>query len=453
MYDLLIIGGGPAGYRAAEMAAQAGLSTVLFEQTTLGGVCLNEGCIPSKTLLNSTKILDYVKDGAAFGIRAEQVELDMPALIARKRKIVRQLTTGVKSSVQAAGAAIVGLAAEIQSVSSGIMTVTAGDQTYQGRRLLIAAGSEILVPPIPGLAEALATGSAITSREALELESIPERMVVIGAGVIGLELAGFYRSAGTGIEVVELTDHIGGSMDRETAAALRKQYERKGIRFHLSTKVTRVDGGKVVVEGPEGESVLEAPLLLLAAGRKPRVEGYGLERSGIYIDRGRIVTDDRCLTNVPGVYAAGDVNGIWMLAHAAYREAETAVAHMLGKDMRMRYDAVPSVVYTHPEAASVGLTEEQCEARPGGVKKAVVPMGVSGRFLAETSRETGFCKVLADPVENRLLGCHILGPYASEIIVAAGILIETEARLDDLRELVFPHPTVGEVLREAFFRL
>ncbi|NLN45212.1 MAG: NAD(P)/FAD-dependent oxidoreductase, partial [Clostridiaceae bacterium] len=409
--------------------------------------------IPSKTLLNSTKILDYVKDGAAFGVRAEQVGLDMPALIARKRKIVRQLTSGVKSSVQAAGAEIVNQAAKIQSVTPGQMKVTAGDQTYEGSRLLIATGSEILMPPIPGLAEALANGSAITSREALELEYIPEKMVVIGAGVIGLELAGFYRSAGTKIEVVELTDHIGGNMDRETAAALRKQYERKGIRFHLSTRVTRVEGGQVFVEGPEGESVLEAPLVLLAAGRKPRVEGIGLEQSGIHTDRGRIVTDDRCRTNVPGVYAAGDVNGVWMLAHAAYREAETAVAHMLGKHMRMRYDAVPSVVYTHPEAASVGLTEEQCAARPGGVKKAVVPMGVSGRFLAETNRETGFCKVLADPVENRLLGCHILGPYASEIIVAAGILIETEARLDDLRELVFPHPTVGEVLREAFFRL
>jgi len=309
------------------------------------------------------------------------------------------------------------------------------------------------VPPIPGLAEALAGGTAITSREALELESVPERMVVIGAGVIGLELAGFYRSAGAEIEVVELTDHIGGNMDRETAAALRKQYERKGIRFHLSARVTRIDDKQVSIEGPEGESALEAPLLLLAAGRKPRVEGYGLERVGIHTDRGRIVTDDRCRTNVPGIYAAGDVNGVWMLAHAAYREAETAVAHMLGKDTRMRYDAVPSVVYTHPEAASVGLTEEQCAARPGGVKKAVVPMGVSGRFLAETNRETGFCKVLADPVENRLLGCHILGPYASEIIVAAGILIESETRLDDLRELVFPHPTVGEVLREAFFRL
>jgi len=217
--------------------------------------------------------------------------------------------------------------------------------------------------------------------------------------------------------------------------------------------VTRIGDGRVEMEGPEGALPLEAPLVLLAAGRSPTVGGFGLEQSGVLVARGHIPTDDRCRTNVPGVYAVGDVNGAWMLAHAAYREAETAVADMTGGNARMRYDAVPSILYTTPEAASVGLTEEQCALRPGGYAKAVVPMGFSGRFLAETSRETGFCKVLADPAENRLLGCHILGPYASEIIVSAGILIESEARLRDLREFVFPHPTVGEVLREAFFRL
>ncbi|MBP7401707.1 MAG: FAD-dependent oxidoreductase [Clostridia bacterium] len=453
MHEVLIIGGGPGGYRAAELAARAGLSTVLFEGNALGGVCLNEGCVPSKTLLNSVKIMEHARDGAAFGVLAENVRLDLPALITRKRKVVKQLTGGVRASVKEAGALIVDSYARILSAAPGRIRVQADGQEYEGRRLVVATGSGPILPPIPGLREALESGAAVTSREILEREVLPQRMTVIGAGVIGLELAGYCRAAGVEVDIVEMTGRIAGNMDLETAAALKKQFERKGIRFHLDTRVTRIGDGRVEMEGPEGALTLEAPLVLLAAGRSPTVGGFGLEQSGVLVERGHIPTDDRCRTNVPGVYAVGDVNGAWMLAHAAYREAETAVSDMTGGNARMRYDAVPSILYTTPEAASVGLTEEQCALRPGGYAKAVVPMGFSGRFLAETSRETGFCKVLADPAENRLLGCHILGPYASEIIVSAGILIESEARLRDLREFVFPHPTVGEVLREAFFRL
>ncbi len=453
MYELLVIGGGPGGYHAAALAAREGLSTLLFEQESIGGVCLNEGCIPSKTLLHSVKLLDHAREGAAFGVLADNIRLDLPAVIARKNKVVKQLTSGVRSSLKEAGVEIVTGTARIMSTAPGNIRVQANGQEYEGRRLILATGSRIIEPPIPGLREALDAGRAITSREVLDLETMPERLVVIGAGVIGLELAGFCRAAGAEVDIVEMTDHIAGSADRETAAALRKQFERKGIRFHLSARVERVEDGRVLLSGPDGEHSLEAPMVLLSAGRTPRVDGFGLEGSGIAVDRGRIPTDDRCRTNIPGIYAVGDVNGVWMLAHAAYREAETAVADIAGRPARMRYDAVPSVVYTSPEMASVGLTEEQCAARPNGYTKAVVPMGFSGRFLAETHRETGFVKVLADPVEKRLLGCHILGPYASETIVSAGILIENETRLADLRELVFPHPTVGEVLREAFFRL
>ena len=453
MQDLLIIGGGPGGYRAAELAAHAGLKTVLFEQEAIGGVCLNEGCIPSKTLLNSVKLLEHAREGAAFGVLADNVRLDPAAVIARKRKVVKQLTSGVRAQLKSAGAQVVDAQAELQSVSAGSIRVLAGGQAYEGARLLLATGSRPILPPIRGLAEAIASGRAITSREALDRETIPERLVMIGAGVIGLELAGYYRAAGSEVDVVEMTGRIAGTADIEMAEALRKQYEKKGIRFHLSTRVTGVTADQVLTEGPDGSGRLDAPLILLAAGRAPRLDGFGLEKTSIFTERGHIPTDDRCRTNLPGVYAAGDVNGVWMLAHAAYREAEVAVEDMLGRPARMRYDAVPSIIYTNPEMASVGLTEEQCAARTNGYIKAVVPMGFSGRFLAETHRETGFCKVLADPREQRLLGCHILGPYASEIIVAAGILIESETRLRDLRELVFPHPTVGEILKEAFYRL
>ena len=453
MQDLLIIGGGPGGYRAAELAAHEGMKTVLFEQEAIGGVCLNEGCVPSKTLLNSAKYLEHAREGEAFGVFTDNVRLDMPTVIARKRKVVKQLTSGVRSQLKSVGVEIVGAHAELLSVAPGHIRVQADGREYEGTHLIIATGSKVIVPPIPGLAEALASGRAITSREALDRELVPERLVMIGAGVIGLELAGYFRSAGSEVDVVEMTPRIAGSADVEMADALRKQYEKKGIRFHLSTKVTAVTDTQVVVEGPGGTSSIDAPLILLSAGRSPRLDGFGLEKSGIYVQRGRIPTDERCRTNLPGVYAVGDVNGTWMLAHAAYREAEVAVEDLLGRPARMRYDAIPSVIYTNPEMASVGLTEEQCAARPNGYKKAIVQMGFSGRFIAETHRATGFCKVLADPVEDRLLGCHILGLYASEIILAVGILIETETRLRDLRELVFPHPTVGEVLKEAFYQL
>ncbi len=454
MEDLLILGAGPAGYRAAELAAAAGLKTVLFEESALGGVCLNEGCIPSKALLNSTKIFEYARNGAAFGIAVEGARLDLPAVIARKQKIVKQLTQGVRNAVKAAGAQIIMRRAVIEKVESGTIYVEAGGQSFAGKQALIATGSDVIVPPIEGIHAALERGFAITSREALAVDRVPERLLIVGAGVVGLEMAGFFRSAGAEVDVVELTAQIGGAMDRETSAALQRQYERRGIRFHLDSRVLHVqENEQVLIATPEGERALSAQSVLLAAGRKPRVDGFGLTHAGVYVEEGRIPTDAHCLTNVPGVYAAGDVNGKWMLAHAAYREAETAVAHMLGKQTCMRYDAVPSVIYTQPEVASVGLTEEQCAGRRGGIRKVTVPMGYSGRFLAESHRETGFCKILADPVEQRLLGCHILGPYAAEIIVTAGILIESEIRLDALREFVFPHPTVGEVLREAFFRL
>ena len=453
MQDLLIIGGGPGGYRAAELAAHAGLKTVLFEQEAIGGVCLNEGCVPSKTLLNSTKYLEHAREGEAFGVLADNVRLDVPAVIARKRKVVKQLTSGVRSQLKAVGVEVVGAHADLLSTAPGAIRIQADGREFEGAHLIIATGSRVIVPPIPGLTEALAQGRAITSKEALDREQIPERLVMIGAGVIGLELAGYFRAAGSEVDVVEMTPRIAGAADIEMADALRKQYEKKGIRFHLSTRVMEVTETQVVVESPDGTSRIGASLILLTAGRSPRLDGFGLEMSGVYVDRGRIPTDERCRTNVPGIYAVGDVNGTWMLAHAAYREAEVAVEDLLGHPVRMRYDAIPSVIYTNPEMASVGLTEEQCAARPNGYLKAVVPMGFSGRFIAETHRVTGLCKVLADPVEDRLLGCHLLGPYASEIILAAGILIETETRLRDLRELVFPHPTVGEVLKEAFFQL
>ncbi len=379
---------------------------------------------------------------------------DQLAVIRRKNKVVRKLVAGIRAQLKAVQVDIFSAAGKILGRQDGILAVQAGEKTLQGRRLLLATGSEVLIPPIPGLAEGLAGGTVLTSREILDLEEIPKTLVVIGGGVIGLEMAGYYQACGTQVTVIEMLDHIAGNADLELSTALQKEFARQGITFFLSSRVTRLGQGQVFFQTSDGkEQQTAAEKVLLSAGRRPVVADLGLESLGIFVDKGRIVTDRQGLTNVPDVYAAGDVNGSWMLAHAAYREAEVAVNTMLGKKDLMRYQAMPSVIYTNPEMAFVGETEESCQASQIDYKKIVLSLNYSGRYMAENESGSGFIKLLVDPQRQRVLGCHILGSYASEIILAAGFIIEAEMTLKEARELIFPHPTVGEIIREAIFQI
>ncbi len=459
MFDLIVLGGGPGGYLAAERAGGAGLSVLLIEKRNIGGVCLNEGCVPSKTLLNSAKIFDHAAHGAKYGVTSENARIDQDAVIKRKNKVVKKLVAGVRSTLKANGVTvaegfgtIVGRENGIIRVAVGSKDDAAGETVYEGRQLIIATGSEAVVPPIPGVKEGLADGSVLTNREILDLTTIPETLVVVGGGVIGLEMASYFSTVGSKVTVIEMLDHIAGAADRELIKILQKSFEKKGITFHLNSQVTGVGNGQVTFKGPDG-SVQSVPAakVLMSVGRRPVSKGFGLENLGVLVERSRIVTDSHGLTNVPGVYAVGDVNGVWLLAHAAYREAEVAINTILGKKDQMRYKAIPSVVYTTPEMAFVGETEETCCEKGIAYDKVMIPMSFSGRYLAETDDADGVIKLLIDPVHKRLIGCHLLGLYASEIIVAAGMMIETEMRIDDIKELVFPHPTVGEVIREAIF--
>ncbi len=453
IYDLIIIGGGPAGYLAAERAGQAGLSTMLIEKRYVGGVCLNEGCIPSKALLYSAKVYDSARHGEKYGVIAGDVRLNHSAVIERKNKVVKTLVSGIRSKLKKNMVTLVEGLGEIAGRSSEGYEVKVNGETYTGKRLLIATGSMPVIPPIPGVKEGLEKGYVLTNREILDLKTVPASLVIVGGGVIGLEMASYYCSAGSKVTVIEMLDHIAGYTDSEIGEILLRRYQKKGVEFKLGAKVVEICEGSVVYQAGGQTSIVEAEKVLLSIGRKPVVEGIGLERLGIELEKGRIKVDGRGKTNIPEVYAAGDVNGESMLAHTAYREAEVCINNILGKKDTMRYNAIPSVIYTNPEVGSVGETEATAKQKGLDFETAKISMLYSGRYVAENEDSDGICKVLIDKKHRRLIGVHLIGSYASEIIYGAALMIETEMRVNDIKELVFPHPTVCEIIREALFEL
>ena len=458
MIDLAIIGGGPGGYVAAERAGAAGLQTVLFEKRELGGVCLNEGCIPTKTLLYSAKVYNYAVHGGDYGVSVEGASFDYGKIVGRKDKVVKKLVGGVKAKMKGAGVKVVKGDAVIEGRSAEGITVRCGEESYTVRNLLICAGSEAMVPPIPGLKEA---GDVIvTNREILALKEQPKELVVIGGGVIGMEFAAFYNTLGTKVTVVEMLPKILGPLDDEISASLQAVYAKRGIQFNLRCKVTGIEGNTVVYEDPDGKVCrVSGDKILVSVGRRANISGYGLESLGVemLLNRGGkpcgIKVDDRMRTNVPGVYAAGDVTGFSMLAHTASREGEVAVNNILGKQDHMRYDAIPGIVYTNPEVAGVGLTEEQAKASGKDYAVVKLPMTYAGRFIAENEHPEGICKLIVGKKYHEVLGAHMMGNPCSEIIHSMCIAIENEMTLEQLQEVVFPHPTVSEIIKETAFTL
>ena len=450
MQDLIILGGGPAGYLAAERAAHRGMKVTLFEMRELGGVCLNEGCIPSKALLNSAKVHEHAKNGRKFGVLTQDITLDHKLVEQRRAKVVRTLVAGVKAKMKSGGIEVIKDKGTILGRVDGGFAVEGGGQRVEAKRLLIATGSSPVTPPIPGLKEALESGFALTNREVLELKEVPKELVIIGGGVIGLEMAAYYNVAGSHVTVVEMLDHIAGPTDREISELLKKSCADAGIDFQLGARVTALTQDSVKAELDGAEREYKADKVLLSIGRRANLTGYGLETLGVETSRTGIVTDDHLRTNVEGVYAAGDVNGRIMLAHTAYRESEVAINTMLGERDVMRYNAIPSVIYTLPEVASVGMTEEEAKSRGIEYDVKKLSMRYSGRFVAENEGD-GLCKILVDKQRRTVLGVHMLGTYSSEIIWGAAQLIETELTVSDAREIVFPHPTVSEIIREVLW--
>lgn len=449
MIDLLIIGGGPAGYVAAERAGHHGLQVVLFEKKSMGGVCLNEGCIPTKTLLYSAKTYENALHGDKYGVYGENIRFDFGKIMARKNKVVRKLVAGVKSKMKENNVTVIDGEALIQGRSERGTEVTCNGESYLAKNLLICTGSEASVPPIPGLAEAGDT--ILTNREILDLKELPQSLVVIGGGVIGMEFASFYNSLGVKVTIVEMLPEILGGLDFEISAMLRDIYAKKGIEFHLNAKVVQIDGNKVVFEKEGKTETIEGDKILISVGRRAVTKGFGLENLNVEMTRTGIKVDEKMRTNVPGVYAAGDVTGFSLLAHTASREGEVVVNNLTGSIDTMRYNAIPGVVYTNPEVAGVGETEESAKAKGIAYRVAKLPMTFAGRFVAENEGGNGLCKILVGEKHGEVIGVHMLGNPCSEIIYGACMAIEQEMTLEAMQEVVFPHPTVSEIFKEVIF--
>ncbi len=463
MYNLAIIGGGPAGYTAAETASKADWKVVLFEAETLGGTCLNVGCIPTKTLLYSAKQYAQAKNAQKYGVMAENVVFDFQKMQQRKLKTVRKLVAGIRQRLQ--GCEVISAQAKVLSRTDEKVTIEANATMYEAEHLLICTGSKNFVPPIEGIHD---NPYIIDSTDALNAKELPQRIVIVGGGVIGMEFATLYSELGVQVTVVEAMPRILPQLDEDCASLLQEKYIKQGVVILTATKVMRIEQNRVFVKpsGSETEEVIAADQILVCVGRRANLQGLE-ELKELEIERGAVKVNDFMQTNLKNVYAAGDVTGKVMLAHVASRQAEVAVGRMLKQIplQRIAYNAIPSVVYTHPEIASVGLTASQAEdfyremegeeafEKKGGAaaffEVRQLPMTYSGRFVAENEGETGLCKVVIDCRNRTILGVHCVGNPASEFIAAASFAVRMGYTVSEFRQVVFPHPTVSEILRET----
>lgn len=458
-YFLAIIGGGPAGYTAAEKASKAGKDVVLFEQNALGGTCLNVGCIPTKSLLYGAKQYYNATHAQKYGVTAENVAFDYAAMQKRKTIVVRKLVAGIKQRLQNEHCTLVSGAATVVSYQPSAISIQCNGETYEAENLMICTGSTNFVPPIPGIQD---NPHVWDSTDALAATEMPGKIIIVGGGVIGMEFATLYHELGVEVTVIEAMPTILPNLDQEVVSILKEKYQKAGVKILTSTKVESVDGERLMANG----EWYEADRILVSVGRRANMQG--LEAlTDLEMHRGGIVVDEFMKTNLENVYACGDVTGKIMLAHVASRQAEVCVGRMLRQIplQRIAYNAVPSVVYTNPEIASVGLTEEQVRAfytemeGPAGLEKAggvdtfyevrKLPMTFSGRFMAENDGETGLCKMLIDSKNKTVLGVHMIGNPCSEFVAAASFAVRMGYTVSEMEQVIFPHPTVSEILHEV----
>lgn len=443
-YFLAIIGGGPAGYTAAEKASKAGKDVVLFEQNAVGGTCLNVGCIPTKSLLYGAKQYYNATHAQKYGVTAENVQFDFAAMQKRKTIVVRKLVAGIKQRLNNEHCTVVNGVAKVLDSIRQTWRIECNGETYEAENLMICTGSTNFVPPIPGIKDNPAIWD---STDALAATELPKSIIIVGGGVIGMEFATLYHELGVPVTVIEALPTILPNLDQEVVGVLAEKYKKAGINILTETKVEEIDGGKVTANGVE----YEAEKILVSVGRRANLSGLeALE--GLETERGAIKIDEFCRTNLPNVYACGDVTGKIMLAHVASRQAEVTVTKLLNDqiahDQKVNYPAIPSVVYTNPEIASVGVTESQAEEMSIPVEVRKLPMTFSGRFMAENEGETGLCKMIIDSRSNTIIGVHCIGNPCSEFIAAASCAVRNGYTLDDFQQVVFPHPTVSEILHE-----
>lgn len=446
LYDLIIVGGGPAGADTAEYAAKNGLKVALIEKNKLGGVCLNEGCVPTKTLLHTAHIVEKAKEAKKYAFSCENPAIDLDKLQQRKTKIIRKLSAGIKMALTNKGVEIFEGEAFIEKKDGELYQIKVGENIIKAPKLILATGSSAIVPPIEGLKDV----EYWTAKEALENKEFIDELVIIGGGVIGIEFASFFNSLGTKVTIIEMMPKILGAMDKELSEELKKILEKKGIKIMLETKLTKVNSDSIEVEDKEQNKInIPYSKILLSIGRKANTVNIGLENINIEPNKRAAIDVNGYMQSIndPNLYAIGDVNGVSMLAHTATREGVVAINHIINKSVcEMSYRAIPGIVYGDPEIASVGATEEDLINAGISYKVHKAPMTLSGRFVIENEMFNGLCKILTDEA-NHILGVHILGNTSSEILSPAIIAVDKSFTLEELSNFVFPHPTISEILR------
>lgn len=446
-YDVAVIGGGPGGYSAAIRAAQLGGRVVLFEKEHIGGTCLNVGCIPTKCLLEKAGLIDKIKKNTENGILKEAGLFSWKKIQGQKDAVVKKLTSGVETVMKSYGINIVRSKASIKE--PGVVEAESTGELYNTRNIIIATGSKVFIPKIQGIQGE----NIIDSTTALSLGKIPSSMVIIGGGVIGIEFASIYSTFGTDVTVIEMLPSIIATEDKEITARLTKELERRNIRILTNAKVDKIGekiGLKTVEYIKDNTPVsIEAEYVLVAVGRIPSIEGIDTVKLGIELgDKGNIKVNSFLETNIKGIYAIGDVTGGYQLAHSAYAEAEAAAENCMNKRTSVNLDTMPRCVYSLPQFAAVGLTEEAAKQKGIEYEKSLFPYAANGKALA-SDESAGFVKVLCEKSSGRLIGVHILGGYATELISSAIAAMNMNATISDFGKMIFPHPTLSELIKES----
>lgn len=447
VYDLVVIGGGPAGYVGAIKSAQNGMKTALIEKEHLGGTCLNVGCIPTKALFQSSELCEEIKKANEFGIIADFKNIDYSKVIKRKAKIVKSLVKGVGYLLQKNNVDVFTGTADFTGVKK--VRIKESGKEIEGKNILIATGSENAVPPIAGSKG----NNVIDSTKLLSMEKLPESLAIIGGGVIGCEFANIMSSFGVTVTIVEMLPNLLGKTDIECSGFLADEFKKKGINILFDTKVQEIkDSGnskKLLLCIQDGKTVkLESEYILIATGRKPVTSELNLSKTGVKTENGWISVNGSMETSIKGIYAAGDVTGKSFLAHTAYEEGVVAIANICSNSREMEYKSIPSAVFTDLEVSSCGMTEH--EARKNGYDVLIGKFNLASNGKALTmGKPGGFVKVVSEKENHEILGVHMVGPCASEIVTIAATLLSMEATLEDVELTVYPHPSVSEALREA----
>lgn len=446
-YDIAVIGGGPAGYVAAIRASKEGKRVALIEADFVGGTCLNRGCIPSKTLLHSAGIIDQIRKASSWGIETGEVTFSMEKMMARKNQVITRLRTGITSLLKAGKIDLLQGFGEVNADKSISVRIGEEVQTIQAGSIILATGSTPAVPPIPGLADV----PFYTSDTIFDIEQVPESIAILGGGFIGVEFACIFASLGAKVTIVEMADRLIPLEDADASGVLSKSLRSKGVTLGTGLKVTSVtqtsEGIQVNAENTKGDTqTISCVALLVAVGRKPNLSAFSqmkLELSGPFVK-----VDEFLETSVPGIFAAGDLIGGWQLAHAASAEGQTAAINAAGGRQKVNDRGVPRCIYTHPEISSVGLSEEEAKARGYAVKTSVYQHSGNGKALA-SDENGGFTKLIAEETYGEVLGIVMVGPHVTEMIAAGTAFLSLEATVDDVAEMIYPHPTVSESLMEV----